>query len=462
MAIKASIPPTILVCAIQSDTWINYFQTNAYLAALISTCTLPSLPRARLVEYNLQLAFVFAVSYCWVLLAGWSGLQARKHTVNNPAEMANYNSSAEAVVAIFLMFWIWCTFTLKSAFPTWSLQCTLGGIYAVATIPAVAQGDSMGNIINTASVTFEAFLVGQAVGFFNALLVFPQSCRGVFKNEMKACLDGLVAIVRAQTRCMDDFRLKRLSAEGEEERVSSVNQLQSALQVFINNIVKARGDVEYAGREISWGRLEYPQLECIASVLVDLIPPASGLSSAANMLQLAVDEYYPSKEADGMESRSKTESDLEHEEIWNQLEETMHRQSHRISDAIIEGVEHVKRRLELTEGRPLLSRLRVKKTDEENQAFSMNPGEASFLGSYRTVFDNCCAFSQGPIDGISGERLLDHYIRHRPQVRDPSQVTPETHTDTLRYFLLLHVSGPPCCLQYTADCLGSLKPFFHP
>lgn len=451
MAIKSSIPPTVLVCAIQSDTWINYFGINAYLAALISTCALPSLPRARLIEYNLQLAFVFALSYCWVLLAGWSGLQARKHTVNNPAEMANYNSSAEAVVAIFLLFWIWCTFTLKSAFPTWSLQCTLGGIYVVAAMPNAAKGASMQAIINTSSIVFEAFLAGQAVGFVNALLVFPQSCRGVFKGEMKACLDGMVAIIRAQKRCMDGFRAKNLTPDGEEERNSSVSQLQGALQVFINNVVKARGDVEYAGREISWGRLEYPQLESIASVLVDLIPPSSGLSSVANMLQQALEEYHPSKATVEKENRPKSDSELEHEEVWNHLEETMHRQSHRLSEAIFEGVEHVKRRLELTEGRPLLSRLHLRKNDEESQVFSMNPGEASFIDSYRTVFDNCCIFGKGQIDGISGERLLDHYIRHRPQVRDPSQVTAETHTDTLRYFLLLHVSGWPRCVQYAAN-----------
>lgn len=442
MAIKASIPPTILVCAIQSNTWINYFQTNAYLAAIISTCALPALPRARLIEHNLQLVFAIALSYCWVLLAGWSGLQARKHTVNNFEELKNYNSSAEVVVAIFLMFWMWCTFTLKSAFPTWGLQCTLAGIFTVSTLPSVARDSDMQNVIGSASNTLASFLAGQAIGFVNALLVFPQSCRGVFKDDMGACLDGLVSVTRAQRRCMDDFRAKKISAEGEDERTTSVNQLQGALQNFINSVVKARGDVEYAQREVSWGRLDHPQLEYIASVLVDLIPPVSGLSAAANMLQLAVDDhYYPSKDTHETDTPPKTDNDLEHEEVWNRLEETMHQQSHRISEAIIEGVEHAKRRLELTEGRSMLNRLHPRKMDEESQQFSMSPGEASFLESYRDVFDNCCVLGQQNSDGMTGERLLDHYIQHRPQVRDPSQVTPETHTDTLRYFLLLHVSG---------------------
>ncbi|OJJ82927.1 uncharacterized protein ASPGLDRAFT_49059, partial [Aspergillus glaucus CBS 516.65] len=58
--------------------------------------------------------------YCRVLLAGWCGLQAWKHTLGHLGafgDTGSYSSSGEAAVAIFLMFWIWCVFTLKSAAP---------------------------------------------------------------------------------------------------------------------------------------------------------------------------------------------------------------------------------------------------------------------------------------------------------------------------------------------------------
>ena len=441
MAIKSSIPPTILLCAIQSNAWINLFQTQAYLAAIMSTCVLPTLPRARLIEYNFQLALVVTLSYCWVLLGGWSGLQARKHTTNGPEELKAYNSSAEAIAAIFLMFWTWCVFTLKSAFPTWAIQCTWAGIFAVVTLPIVAQASSMQEIIAQTSTVFEVFLAGQGVGFVNALIIFPQSCRGVFRKDMRACLDGLVGVMQAQKRCIEDFRSKRISPEGEDERNNSVCQLQNALQLFINSIVKARGDVEYAEREMSWDRLDHQQLEHIASILVDLIAPASGLGSAANMLQLAVDrEYHSSNDTGRVNSNAETEHNLEDEEYWHRLEGEMHEQSYRISEAIIEGVEHAKLRLELTKGRSLFGRVHARKTDEENQKFLMNPGEASFLESYRDVFDKCCVLGQDTY-GADGEKLLDYYIRHRPQIEDLSQIASEAHPNTLRYFLLLHVGG---------------------
>lgn len=443
MAIKASIPPTVLLCAIQSNTWINLFGTQAYLAAIISICVPPTLPRARLIEYNFQLAFAVALSYCWVLLGGWSGLQARKHTTNDPKELNTYNSSAEAVVAIFLMFWIWCVFTLKSAFPNWGLQCIWAGIFAFTALPTVAQAPSMQEVIDQTSTVFEVLLAGQAVGFVNALIVFPQSCRGVFRKDMRACLDGLVAVMRAQGRCIEDFRSKRISARGEDERNIAVRELQNALRLFTNSIAKARDDVEYAEREISWDRLDHPQLEHIASMLADLIAPASGLGSVADMLQLAADGYYHSSDnSGGVNGNTETENTSKNEEYWHSLEEKMHDQSYRMSEAIIEGVEHAKLRLELINGHSLLGIFHAKKTDEENQAFSMKPGDPSFLESYRNVFDNCCVLGQGT-DSVHGEKLLDHYIRHRPQIGDISQITPEAHSNTLRYFLLLHVSGKP-------------------
>lgn len=433
LAIKGSIPPTVLVCAIQSRAWIDYFKTNAYLAPIIATCALPALPRARLIEHNVRLAFAFTISYCWALLAGWSGLQARKHTTHSPEAMEAYNSSAEAVVALFLMFGIWCAFSLKSAYPAWALQCTLAGIFIVAILPTLARAPSMTKILAESRNTLESFLAGQAVGFVNALVVFPRTCRGVFKKDLRACLDGLVSVMQAQRKCVDDLK------DGTIDTSSSVAKLQAALQRFINGVVKARSDVEYAEREISWGRLDHAQLEQIASMLVDLIPPVSGLSSTADMLQIAIPGHVPSSNIDGTDGQLQPHDTLEDENAWHHLEEKMNRHSLRISEAIGEGVEHAKLRLELTRGSPVFDRIRKKKRpDEEKPSYLLGPGQARFLELYQNAFNKWC-FMGEESDSMNEEKLVDSYIRHRPQITDLAQVTTKTHTDTRRYFLLLHV-----------------------
>lgn len=447
MAIKASIPPAVLVCAIQSNSWISHFKTNAYLAPIISTCVLPALPRAMLIRHNIRLTLAIVLAYCWALLAGWCGVQARHHTTHNLNEISAYNSSAEAVVAIFLIFFIWCTFTLRSAFPSWNLHCTLAGIFTVATLPSIARAPNMPVVIDETNVILEAFLVGQAVGLANALILFPQSCRGLFRKDIGLCLDGLVAVIQGQRKCMEDILLKKVSAVGEEENgSSSISQLEDALQRFVKVVSKTRQDSEYAACEISWGVFDHTKLEEISSLLLDLIPPASGLSSVADMLQLHVDGCIVINDA-GENSDAGDNSDSDEadntrprEDGWQHLEVAMHRNSRQMSDTILKGVEHAKFRLDLTKRRTLFKRHRIRNLDEEHEAGIAQPGDAGFLESFRDVFNNGRVLNQENED-MSNKELLDCYIRHRPQIGNLSQYTSEMHYNTLRYFLFLHVSG---------------------
>lgn len=444
MSIKASIPPAVLVCAIQSDTWINHFKTNAYLAPIISTCVLPALPRAMLLRHNIRLTLGFVLTYCWTLLAGWCGVQARQHTTHGVDELSAYNSSAEAVVAIFLMFYIWFTFTLKSAYPGWGLQCTIAGIFAVATLPGIARAPTMSEVIDETNIVLETFLVGQAVGLVNALILFPQSCRGIFKKDIGACLDGLVAVTQAQRKCMEDISLKEITTGEEMNSSSSVGQLEDALQKFVNDVAKTRRDGEYAAREISWGIFDHSKIEEICCLLVDLIPPASGLSSVADMLQLHIDECHFSNSAHGMNSHLETDDNLPDENDWQHLETAMRQSSEEMSETIIRGAEHAKFRLEITKGRSLFNRPRARVIDEEHHNSTMNPGGTQFLESYRNVFDKSRATNRGN-GSMDDEKLLDRYIQRRPQIGNLGQYTSEMHSDTLRYFLFLHVSFVLLC-----------------
>ncbi|KAL7936849.1 hypothetical protein V8C35DRAFT_209063 [Trichoderma chlorosporum] len=473
MAIKASIPPAVLVCAIQSDTWINHFKTNAYLAPIISCVVLPALPRAMLIKHNIRLTFGFVLTYCWSLFAGWCGVQARQHTTNSVNELSAYNSSAEAVVAIFLIFFIWCACTCKSAFPSWALHCTTASVFAVATLPAIARAPNMATVIDETNIILEAFLVGQAVGFVNALILFPHSCREVFKKDIGACLDALAGVTRAQRKCMEDIVSKTITEGGEMDENSSANQLEAALQHFVNQVAKTRQDGGHAAHELSWGFFDHSQIDELCSLLVDLIPPASGLSSVADMLQLATAGYNLS-DITGIIFPAEADRDLSYEDDWQHLESAMHQSSEKKTEAIIEGIEHAKHRLELTKKHSLFSRSRAQAVDAEQHSVAVNPGEAGFLESYRDVFDKSFVLGQGD-EGISNKKLLDCYIRRRPQIENLSEYTAQMHSNILRYFLFLHSQtllsslGEELLnfLAFVDDCSSRPKrllipPFFYP
>ncbi|UKZ52913.1 hypothetical protein TrVGV298_006699 [Trichoderma virens] len=307
----------------------------------------------------------------------------------------------------------------------------MAGIFTVATLPNIARAPNMSTVIDETNIILESFLVGQAVGFVNALILFPQSCRGVFRKDMGACLDELVAVTQAQRKCMEYILIKRFSTGEETTSISSISQLEAALQRFVNAVAKIGRDGEYAAREISWGILDHSRLEEISSLLVDLIPPASGLSSVADLLQLHIDGY------NDMNGHCDTNNDLSVEDDWQHLEAAMDQYSRKMSEEIIRGIEHAKLRLQLTKGHSPFNRCRVRKADEEHQGVTSNPGDVGYLESYRDVFNKNHMLSQDS-NSMTNNKLLDCFIQHRPQVGNLSQYTSEMHSSTLRYFLFLH------------------------
>lgn len=200
--VKTSIPSAVLVCAIQSDAWISYFGQNAYLAPIGAASVMAGYAQGMLIDFNAMQTLGYVVAYCWALLAGWCGLQARRHTSTTREDLAAYNASAEAVVAILLAFGMWFALTIKSALPSWNIQASVSAILGVAIIPALARLPAMHDITAQATKAFVTFLVGQAVGLVNALLLFPQTCRGLFKRDTISCLDALCAIMRAHEMCI--------------------------------------------------------------------------------------------------------------------------------------------------------------------------------------------------------------------------------------------------------------------
>ncbi|KAJ4857298.1 fusaric acid resistance protein-like domain-containing protein [Trichoderma breve] len=253
------------------------------------------------------------------------------------------------------------------------------------------------------------------------------------------------------------------------------SQLETAVQHFVNEVSKTRQNSEYAAREISWGVFDHSQLEDISSLLVDLIPPASGLSSVADMLQLSTAAGYNlSNDACAINRHSETDNDSSYDDDWQHLETAMHQHSQKMTEAILEGIEHAKVRLELIKGRSLFSRSRVRKVDVEHRAVAVNPGEAGFLESYRDVFERGRVLDEEN-EAISNKKLLECYIQHRPQVGNLSEYTSEMHSNTLRYFLFLHSQTLLSSLgnellnllTFLDDCYSRPKrllipPFFHP
>ncbi|OAA70444.1 hypothetical protein ISF_02418 [Cordyceps fumosorosea ARSEF 2679] len=428
LTIKSSIPPAVLVCAIQSDAWISYFGQNAYLAPIAAASVMAGFPQGMMLEFNAKQTLGYTVAYCWALLAGWCGLQARKHTTGAAGDLAAYNASAEAVVAVMLAFGMWVAFTVKSAFPSWNIQTSVAAILGIAMIPALARLSTMDSIIKDATNAFVAFLAGQAVGLVNALLIFPQTCRGLFGRAAISCLDALGAIVRAQEMCIQDVVSGTIpSSSTDTTETKSVENLEGALQQLGNEVAKANGLVDHAAREISWGTYTQSELDTVCALLVQLVPPISGLSLVADMMQRGADVSSVighHKQADG-ENQTKQRPD-----DWQNTESEMQEQLRCMIEMISAGADHAKLRLRQSQKRNWIG-VASDKSDEESQG-AASPGGARFTGSYHDMF------KEGGEQSLSRQRVLHRYMQHRPQVGGIESMSSDKHAETLRYFVLLH------------------------
>ncbi len=440
MTVKTSIPPAVLVCAIQSDAWISYFDQNAYLAPIGAASVMAGFPQGMLIDFNAKQTLGYAVAYSWALLAGWCGLQARKHTTRTEEDLTAYNASAEAVVAIFLAFGMWFAFTVKSAFPSWNIQASVSAILGVAIIPALARLHTMHDITEQATKALVAFLAGQAVGLVNALIIFPQTCRGLFKRDAISCLDALCAIMRAHKICIQDIVSGTIPSPPEEMTDSeSVEKLEAALQQLGNEVAKANSHVDHATREISWGAYQQSELDTVCSLLVQLVPPVSGLSLVADMMQREKDVFSiigHQELANSSPEGTNSQADQRPED-WPNTESEMQQQLCKMMEVISAGAEHAKLRLRQSQKRNWVGAPSEKATDEERNG-TASPGGSRFVEYYRDMF------KEDGDKNLSRKQVLHRYVQHRPHVGTIGRISTDRHADTLRYFALLHVRYSHC------------------
>ncbi|TQV92273.1 MFS transporter [Cordyceps javanica] len=367
LTVKTSIPPAVLVCAIQSDTWISYFGQNAYLAPIAAASVMAGFPQGMLIDFNVKQTIGYVVAYCWALLAGWCGLQARKHTTRSPEELAAYNSSAEAVVAVMLAFGMWVTFTVKSAFPSWNIQTSVAAILGIAMIPALARLPTMHSIIKEAT------------------------------------------------------------------NAKSVEQLEAALQQLGNEVAKANGHVDHAAREFSWGAYSQSELDAVCSLLVQLVPPASGLSLVADMMQRETDVSGVPSYQEQMVTNPEVaiEPAKQSQDDWHHTETEIQGQLIKMAEMITAGAKHAKLRLRQIQKRSWARGHSEKPADQESHE-DVSPGGSRLVQHY------CDMFREDGDETLSRREVLHRYVQHRPKVGTIGPLSSDKHADILRYFALLH------------------------
>ncbi|KAK4634033.1 hypothetical protein CLAFUW4_01178 [Fulvia fulva] len=114
---KGSLPPTIAIAMYHARDVASVYATVGYLVAIISILGMCIMPRGMFLQSVLLNVLATCVACAMCLLSLYYATQARLHTTTPGSPPNEYDSSASAVLAIWLIFQTYLTNALRAALP---------------------------------------------------------------------------------------------------------------------------------------------------------------------------------------------------------------------------------------------------------------------------------------------------------------------------------------------------------
>jgi len=321
----------------QSDAVANHFELDGYFIALVAFVITPNVPFSRFVRIQLLCAFGTCLGAACALFAIWSAIKARQHTTS-PNSMELYNSSQAAVLGVWLVFYIWAAYSYKSAYPSMTYPVLIFGLTQVATLAPGVAYRTMDIAITSQVKLLEAFLLGLGLSFAVGVVVFPQSCRGVFFDSVRAYVKSMRAVLVTQASYFQTLeRHEQWSATSEGSHPEHATQ-KKALAGLYGNAIKIREELKYAKGEIMVGKLDGDDIASLSERLLRVMPALTGLAYVIDLIHKTRHTSAPSRcEISGQGTIEKGQAMLQ----------SLHEPAIQIRDAMDHALAHILIMLEL-------------------------------------------------------------------------------------------------------------------
>ncbi|SMR51033.1 unnamed protein product [Zymoseptoria tritici ST99CH_1E4] len=393
LMLKGSLPPTIAIAMYQSPAVAAEFTTLGYLVAIAATLGMCILPRGMFVQTMMLNVVSICVAAAVCLFSLWCGIRARTNTTPAGAPPTGYNSSASAVLAIFLIVQTFLVNTLRAARPQFQFPVILYSIFAIVSTTYGTQFPTMAYAESFMRRLLIAFLSGFGIATGVSLFVFPISSRMVVFKEMAGYLNGLSGLLKAQgayLQSLEDFdphvagREQRAVKKGkkskgaDDEPVTLMTpegrKLKGSLEKLYGLYTKIPTDIGFAKREVAIGKLEPKDISGMWKLMRAVMTPIGGLNAVIDILQRraeAVNGDHPDEET----QRRKLD-DLHH------LMKSLHEPFAMMSSSIGEAFQHVLLTFELTKPPK-----KKKSQDEESSGNEAAPGTPGFAEAFKAKID---------------------------------------------------------------------------
>lgn len=403
---RGAVAPTVATAILQSATVANYFTTLGYLVGIMSILSLPILPRGKFLQ-TLFLNVLFAcVGAAVALLIMWSALQARLHTESRPYDPSTglppYNSSQSAVAAVWLFTVIWFANTIRAQHPSMNVPVIVFSIFTNISATYAPIMTSNTAFIALVKRLLTAMLAAFGIGFATSLLVLPVPSRKVSFGQMKGLMMLLRGAVKQEklyiqslervdmfaiphdvSSAVDDEKA-RSSRKSKKNRDPVTAAEATALKGTVAKIRELAGklqaDLEFAKRDVSWGKHEPSDLRDILTNLRACMIPVIGMSTVIDIFQrVAEKRQWATDEQTPAEVLAEKNAE---KQMWNEVMRQFHDPFETLSELVDQGLEHVGLQLEILP-RPKSSK-RDKKAekngdvDVEAKGNLIKPGDIEF------------------------------------------------------------------------------------
>lgn len=335
------------------------------------------MPRAKYIQTLILNLIGICIGSAVALLGIWSGVQARIHTTP-VGSTATYNSSQSAVCAIWLFFNIWFVNVMRAKIPALQFPVIMYSIFTNVAFtygplfPTIAAGEAL------IKQLLEGFLTAFAISTAVSLLIIPVSSRTVVFKEMTGYVEAIRGTIKAQTAYLqsleksdmfgddvpvegDENNMKptkknaKKSNQGRSSNTPEAQTLKGAISGLTALHGKLHGDLEFAKREIAFGKLQPEDFDELFLLFQGILIPLIGMSTITDIFERIAERrgWIESTDKTLFDNEEAWEHDpdvqqkLKEKKLWNDIMKQLHEPFTTVSQHMDEGLEHAGLVLEL-------------------------------------------------------------------------------------------------------------------
>ncbi|KIW21166.1 hypothetical protein PV08_01746 [Exophiala spinifera] len=397
MMLKGAIAPTIALAAYESDAWAREYSTLGYLSAIMTTLTLPILPRGKFLQNLLTATFAVCLGAAMTLLtirctvaARESRSRASQEGTSGSQEARSYSTAANATAVAWLFFNLWFANTLRAARPQLMIVSILYTIFMVVALTYAPKFTTMAVGMAFVKRLLKTFLTGFALSTGVSLFILPVSSRMVCQKQMAGVLNLLktcISIHNSYLQQISAYQQEAALADGKNgasrgpaDSAASAQQaqalsakLKTTLHETSNLFGMLKIEIGFAKKEIGFGKLRPEDFSMIWVRIQQIFLPIAGLSTFADILETVrrhkVEGEDLLQDAGLVDAIHKLEADEWHEVVAMSREPFT-----RVKASLADGIAHAQYVLELVP-RPKTSKI---KDLEKNADAAPAPGDPKF------------------------------------------------------------------------------------